>query len=89
VGQPGLFDLNPRYEGLDEKCGPLVAAIRGDRPLHPLCKVPALRISVFDGLRRRQFPHARSHLSMRRHAGCERTALLPIIIKGVNAFSQP
>ena len=30
------------------------------------------RISVFDGLRRRQFPHARSHLSTCKHAGGER-----------------
>ena len=55
-----------------------------DRPLCTRCgKVPGL------GLRRRQCPHAGSHLSMCRHAGCDHTALLTIIIKGVNAFSQP
>ena len=37
MGQPGFFDLNRRYEGLDEKCDPLVAAIRGDRPLCTRC----------------------------------------------------
>ena len=37
MGQPGFFDLNRRYEGLNEKNDPLVAAIRGDRPLCTRC----------------------------------------------------
>ena len=35
MGQPGFFELNRRYEGLNEKNDP--AAIRGDRPLCTRC----------------------------------------------------